>query len=127
MRNVIYFFFFFSFSGTSKFGFSFVRITALLLTNDRLWVGTGNGIVLSVPLVSARPTRENEGGKAVLPIEATANKGALFMPYCAMVSPYSGLDLIHPLGEVLTKSSFHFLRSDMAVNKSFRRNQFPLQ
>lgn len=61
-----------------------MRITALLLTSDRLWVGTGNGIILSVPLVSARPTRENEGAKAVSPLEA-ANKGALFMPYCAMV------------------------------------------
>lgn len=71
--------------GTSKFGFSFVRITALLLTDDRLWVGTGNGIILSVPLVSARPTRENEAGnKAVLPVE-TGKGGALFMPYCAMV------------------------------------------
>lgn len=70
--------------GTSKFGFSFVRITALLLTDDRLWVGTGNGIVLSVPLVSARPPRENEAGKTVAQYEP-ANKGALFMPYCAMV------------------------------------------
>ncbi|XP_066930555.1 C-Jun-amino-terminal kinase-interacting protein 4-like [Clytia hemisphaerica] len=70
--------------GTSKFGFSFVRITALLLTDDRLWVGTGNGIILSVPLVSARPTRENDNGKAVVPIDIS-NKGALFMPYCAMV------------------------------------------
>jgi len=70
--------------GTSKFGFSFVRITALLLTDDRLWVGTGNGIILSVPLVSARPSRDNEAGKSALPMEV-ASKGNLFMPYCAMV------------------------------------------
>ncbi|KRZ16150.1 C-Jun-amino-terminal kinase-interacting protein 4 [Trichinella zimbabwensis] len=36
--------------GTSKLGFSFVRITSLLISCKRLWIGTGNGVVLSVPL-----------------------------------------------------------------------------
>ncbi|KRX99802.1 C-Jun-amino-terminal kinase-interacting protein 4 [Trichinella pseudospiralis] len=31
-------------------GFSFVRITSLLISCKRLWIGTGNGVVLSVPL-----------------------------------------------------------------------------
>ena len=33
------------FSGTGKLGFSFVRITALLVSCTRLWLGTGNGVI----------------------------------------------------------------------------------
>jgi len=38
------------FAGTGKLGFSFVRVTSLLVSNYRLWLGTGNGVVISVPL-----------------------------------------------------------------------------
>ncbi|XP_076039839.1 JNK-interacting protein syd isoform X6 [Oratosquilla oratoria] len=42
--------------GTGKLGFSFVRITALLISSNRLWIGTGNGVIISVPLSeSANP------------------------------------------------------------------------
>lgn len=37
--------------GTGKLGFSFVRITSLHVSCGRLWIGTGNGVVISVPLV----------------------------------------------------------------------------
>lgn len=36
--------------GTGKLGFSFVRITALMVSCNRLWVGTGNGVIISIPL-----------------------------------------------------------------------------
>uniref|UniRef100_A0A8C3AHL5 C-Jun-amino-terminal kinase-interacting protein 4 n=1 Tax=Cyclopterus lumpus TaxID=8103 RepID=A0A8C3AHL5_CYCLU len=36
--------------GTGKLGFSFVRITALMVSSNRLWIGTGNGVILSIPL-----------------------------------------------------------------------------
>lgn len=36
--------------GTGKLGFSFVRITALHVSCGRLWIGTGNGVIISVPL-----------------------------------------------------------------------------
>lgn len=39
--------------GTGKLGFSFARITALLVSCNRLWIGTGNGVVISVPLTDA--------------------------------------------------------------------------
>lgn len=46
--------------GTGKLGFSFVRITALLISCNRLWIGTGNGVIISIPLIndgtSARDT-----------------------------------------------------------------------
>ena len=41
------------FAGTGKLGFSFVRITALLVSSHRLWMGTGNGVIISVPLNSS--------------------------------------------------------------------------
>jgi len=89
--------------GTSKLGFSFVRITSLMLTNDRLWVGTGNGVILSVPLVAARPAKDDSetsspgtggtggpgGAVRVYSNEGKdgeAPRGASFMPYCSMVS-----------------------------------------
>lgn len=91
--------------GTGKLGFSFVRITSLMLTNDRLWVGTGNGVILSVPLVAARPARDDgetptsspgKGGTgapggAVRVYsnegkDGEATRGASFMPYCSMVN-----------------------------------------
>uniref|UniRef100_A0AAQ5Y319 Mitogen-activated protein kinase 8 interacting protein 3 n=1 Tax=Amphiprion ocellaris TaxID=80972 RepID=A0AAQ5Y319_AMPOC len=39
--------------GTGKLGFSFVRITALLIGGNRLWVGTGNGVIISIPLTES--------------------------------------------------------------------------
>ena len=38
--------------GTGKLGFSFVRITSLLVSNYRLWMGTGNGVIISVSKIS---------------------------------------------------------------------------
>lgn len=40
--------------GTGKLGFSFVRITALLISTSRLWIGTGNGVIISVPLSESK-------------------------------------------------------------------------
>lgn len=42
------------FSGNSKLGFSFVRISCLMTSCNRLWIGTGNGVILSVPLSESR-------------------------------------------------------------------------
>ena len=39
-----------SYTGTGKLGFSFVRITSMLISSNRLWIGTGNGVIISVPL-----------------------------------------------------------------------------
>ena len=47
-------------SGTGKLGFSFVRITALLVSSNRLWMGTGNGVIISVPLTSIKTSKSAE-------------------------------------------------------------------
>lgn len=43
-------------AGTGKLGFSFVRITALVVSCSRLWVGTGNGVIISIPLSEGAST-----------------------------------------------------------------------
>lgn len=93
------------FTGAGKLGFSFVRITALMLTKDRMWVGTGNGVVLSIPLVAAQPessrsvvttSTDNGGPGGVVRVYTdTVEKGAekpgvsSFMPYCSMVRAFA--------------------------------------
>ena len=59
--------------GTGKLGFSFVRITAMMVSLRRLWMGTGNGVIISVPLsetsksdsTKKRITDEEESGNSV--------------------------------------------------------------
>ncbi|KAJ8253855.1 hypothetical protein COCON_G00204670 [Conger conger] len=54
--------------GTGKLGFSFVRITALMVSSSRLWIGTGNGVIISIPLTDtdrATPGAGNRPGGAV--------------------------------------------------------------
>ncbi|KAJ6657636.1 hypothetical protein lerEdw1_002353 [Lerista edwardsae] len=68
--------------GTGKLGFSFVRITALLIAGNRLWVGTGNGVVISIPLTE----RNRPGGIIhVYGSDDCSDKSASsFIPYCSM-------------------------------------------
>ncbi|XP_075928405.1 C-Jun-amino-terminal kinase-interacting protein 4-like isoform X2 [Petromyzon marinus] len=51
--------------GTGSLGFSFIRITSLLISCTRLWVGTGNGVIISIPLSeSSRQKALGLGGPA---------------------------------------------------------------
>ncbi|XP_071976383.1 C-Jun-amino-terminal kinase-interacting protein 3 isoform X15 [Engystomops pustulosus] len=79
--------------GTGKLGFSFVRITALLIAGNRLWVGTGNGVVISIPLTETNktsPTSSGEVAKAgggvihVYSDENSEKTAGSFIPYCSM-------------------------------------------
>ncbi|CAL1683998.1 unnamed protein product [Lasius platythorax] len=83
--------------GTGKLGFSFVRITALLISSNRLWIGTGNGVIISVPLsesaggsmaVSRVQTGSGKGdapgvGVRIFASERGVTPGS-FIPYCSM-------------------------------------------
>ncbi|XP_055689696.1 JNK-interacting protein 3 isoform X2 [Lutzomyia longipalpis] len=57
--------------GTGKLGFSFVRITALHVSCNRLWIGTGNGVIISVPLT------ETNGSVGAQKANATTAAAAL--------------------------------------------------
>ncbi|XP_044270780.1 JNK-interacting protein 3 isoform X2 [Tribolium madens] len=74
--------------GTGKLGFSFVRITCLLISSNRLWIGTSNGVIISVPLSesggntgSIFPRGSNSlpgAGVRVAPVPGS------FIPFCTM-------------------------------------------
>nr|XP_018897874.1 PREDICTED: C-Jun-amino-terminal kinase-interacting protein 3-like isoform X2 [Bemisia tabaci] len=75
--------------GTSKLGFSLVRITALLVSCQRLWIGTGNGVIISVPLsneitgdVSSCSEVDDTTTMSVDSTCPTSNSS--FIPYCNM-------------------------------------------
>ncbi|XP_044016774.1 JNK-interacting protein 3 isoform X2 [Aphidius gifuensis] len=83
--------------GTGKLGFSFVRITALLISSNRLWIGTGNGVIISVPLSEsaggslACSRVQAVSGKADAPgvgVRVFASERGVtpgsFIPYCSM-------------------------------------------
>uniref|UniRef100_A0A665VID8 C-Jun-amino-terminal kinase-interacting protein 4 n=1 Tax=Echeneis naucrates TaxID=173247 RepID=A0A665VID8_ECHNA len=88
--------------GTGRLGFSFVRITALMISCNRLWIGTGNGVIISIPLSESDedslfvPAVANKGTKAAgnQPGNAVRVYGddsgdkvtaGTFVPYCSMV------------------------------------------
>ncbi|KAM3917180.1 C-Jun-amino-terminal kinase-interacting protein 3 isoform 6-T6 [Leptodactylus fuscus] len=79
--------------GTGKLGFSFVRITALLIAGNRLWVGTGNGVVISIPLTETNKTSPTSSGEVaragggvihVYSDENSEKSAGSFIPYCSM-------------------------------------------
>uniref|UniRef100_A0A8C9R759 Mitogen-activated protein kinase 8 interacting protein 3 n=1 Tax=Scleropages formosus TaxID=113540 RepID=A0A8C9R759_SCLFO len=85
--------------GTGKLGFSFVRITALLIGGNRLWVGTGNGVVISIPLTETIVLHQGQlvglrankvspmstGGVIhVYADDSSERAGSTFIPYCSM-------------------------------------------
>ncbi|KAM9528793.1 C-Jun-amino-terminal kinase-interacting protein 3-like isoform 17-T19 [Salvelinus alpinus] len=76
--------------GTGKLGFSFVRITALLIGGNRLWVGTGNGVVISIPLTETNkvsPTSSGGVAGGVIHVYEDDNpekSSGSFIPYCSM-------------------------------------------
>ena len=83
--------------GTGKLGFSFVRITALLISSNRLWIGTGNGVIISVPLsesaggsmavsriqVASGKTEAPGVGVRIFASDRGVTPGS-FIPYCSM-------------------------------------------
>uniref|UniRef100_A0A667YUD4 C-Jun-amino-terminal kinase-interacting protein 4 n=1 Tax=Myripristis murdjan TaxID=586833 RepID=A0A667YUD4_9TELE len=77
--------------GTGKLGFSFVRITALMVSCSRLWVGTGNGVIISIPLSEGEPVvaevMPNRPGGAVRVYSDDCTDYTMpgsFVPYCSM-------------------------------------------
>uniref|UniRef100_A0A8C5C4K9 C-Jun-amino-terminal kinase-interacting protein 4 n=1 Tax=Gadus morhua TaxID=8049 RepID=A0A8C5C4K9_GADMO len=75
--------------GTGKLGFSFVRITALMVSCNRLWIGTGNGVIMSA-LVPAGAGQQQPTGGAVVRVygDAASDKvtAGTFVPYCSMAN-----------------------------------------
>ncbi|XP_048525425.1 JNK-interacting protein 3 isoform X4 [Dendroctonus ponderosae] len=76
--------------GTGKLGFSFVRITSLLISSNRLWIGTSNGVIISVPLTDSC----NCSSGSIISRGSSMSGSAIrfprvafpehFVPYCTM-------------------------------------------
>uniref|UniRef100_A0A4W4ED01 C-Jun-amino-terminal kinase-interacting protein 4 n=1 Tax=Electrophorus electricus TaxID=8005 RepID=A0A4W4ED01_ELEEL len=75
--------------GTGKLGFSFVRITALMVSCNRLWVGTGNGVIISIPLTERayfKGTTNRPGSIIRIYGDENSDKvtAGTFVPFCSM-------------------------------------------
>uniref|UniRef100_A0A3B4UAU9 C-Jun-amino-terminal kinase-interacting protein 4 n=1 Tax=Seriola dumerili TaxID=41447 RepID=A0A3B4UAU9_SERDU len=81
--------------GTGKLGFSFVRITALMVSCNRLWIGTGNGVIISIPLTESElaitlllshAAGNQPGGVVQVYGDDSGDKvtAGTFVPYCSM-------------------------------------------
>ncbi|XP_048344185.1 C-Jun-amino-terminal kinase-interacting protein 4 isoform X13 [Sphaerodactylus townsendi] len=76
--------------GTGKLGFSFVRITALMVSCNRLWVGTGNGVIISIPLTETNKAAAGSSNRpgSVIRVYGDENSDKVtpgtFIPYCSM-------------------------------------------
>uniref|UniRef100_A0A915BB52 JNK-interacting protein n=2 Tax=Parascaris univalens TaxID=6257 RepID=A0A915BB52_PARUN len=86
--------------GTNKLDFSYMRTTALLVSCRRLWIGTGTGVIISVPLTESNGTRvetkvpvqgvgeEVRGPGGLIRVYSDLNSERVtpgsFIPYCDM-------------------------------------------
>ncbi|XP_026855439.2 C-Jun-amino-terminal kinase-interacting protein 4 isoform X5 [Electrophorus electricus] len=76
--------------GTGKLGFSFVRITALMVSCNRLWVGTGNGVIISIPLTERKKVTQGTTNRpgSIIRIYGDENSDKVtagtFVPFCSM-------------------------------------------
>ncbi|KAK9695935.1 JNK-interacting protein leucine zipper II [Popillia japonica] len=73
--------------GTGKLGFSFVRITALLISSNRLWIGTDNGVIISVPLSDCggyNGAVVHRGGSMPGGGVRVSTAPGSYIPYCSM-------------------------------------------
>ncbi|XP_060519194.1 JNK-interacting protein 3 isoform X2 [Cylas formicarius] len=72
--------------GTGKLGFSLVRITSLLISSNRLWIGTSNGVIISVPLNDGSTNQGGVTSRSTVPgtgIRVPPAPGS-YVPYCTM-------------------------------------------
>ncbi|BFZ24390.1 hypothetical protein BsWGS_27428 [Bradybaena similaris] len=85
--------------GSGKLGFSFVRVTAMLISCNRLWIGTANGVIMSIPLSENNkqpmiatstsmdgPAGSRPGGvvRVYSDTSMDSSASATFIPYCSM-------------------------------------------
>ncbi|XP_017843293.2 JNK-interacting protein 3 isoform X3 [Drosophila busckii] len=96
--------------GTGKLGFSFVRITALMVSCNRLWIGTSNGVIISVPLAEAQQKPTNPHGQ--MPLCCMANAQLSFHGHRDAVKFFVSVPMLQQPNGTLT---FTNKRPDMLV------------
>jgi len=72
---------------TEKAGLYFVHISALTIACRRLWIGTGNGIIISVPLTDNTTASSNTVATkpgSVVRVYDQPTSSTSYIPYCSM-------------------------------------------
>ncbi|XP_064548145.1 JNK-interacting protein 3 isoform X1 [Drosophila montana] len=96
--------------GTGKLGFSFVRITALMVSCNRLWIGTSNGVIISVPLAEMQQKSSDPHGH--MPLCCMANAQLSFHGHRDAVKFFVSVPMLQQPNGTLTFSN---KRPDMLV------------
>ncbi|XP_030384914.1 JNK-interacting protein 3 isoform X4 [Scaptodrosophila lebanonensis] len=96
--------------GTGKLGFSFVRITALMVSCNRLWIGTSNGVIISVPLAEGQQKSSDPHGQ--MPLCCMANAQLSFHGHRDAVKFFVSVPMLQQPNAPLT---FTNKRPDMLV------------
>ncbi|KAH8402867.1 hypothetical protein KR222_008102 [Zaprionus bogoriensis] len=96
--------------GTGKLGFSFVRITALMVSCNRLWIGTSNGVIISVPLAETQQKSSDPHGQ--MPLCCMANAQLSFHGHRDAVKFFVSVPMLQQPNGALT---FTNKRPDMLV------------
>ncbi|XP_023176247.2 JNK-interacting protein 3 isoform X9 [Drosophila hydei] len=96
--------------GTGKLGFSFVRITALMVSCNRLWIGTSNGVIISVPLAEVQQKSSDPHGH--MPLCCMANAQLSFHGHRDAVKFFVSVPMLQQPNGTLT---FTNKRPDMLV------------
>ncbi|XP_017863866.1 PREDICTED: JNK-interacting protein 3 isoform X6 [Drosophila arizonae] len=96
--------------GAGKLGFSFVRITALMVSCNRLWIGTSNGVIISVPLAEVQQKSSDPNGH--MPLCCMANAQLSFHGHRDAVKFFVSVPMLQQPNGTLTFSN---KRPDMLV------------
>ncbi|ESO04705.1 hypothetical protein HELRODRAFT_99599 [Helobdella robusta] len=87
--------------GSSKLGFSLVQISCLMVTCNKLWVGTGNGVVLCLPISEDISSAASTSSASNIPPNkspTSTNFPGAIKPPGVMVRVYGGVknDDVYP-------------------------------
>ncbi|KAM3716009.1 JNK-interacting protein [Dirofilaria immitis] len=94
--------------GTTNLDYSYMRITALLAICRRLWIGTGTGVIISIPLSEASENRVETKEETRLHTEDVRGPGGLIRVYGGMASERTSPDNFIPYCDMSrAQLSFH--------------------
>lgn len=95
--------------GSTKMDFLHLRITSLIVLNRKLWVGTGTGVIICIPLSNETTEKIDVANTESQRNEATKTPGSLIRVYNKSTdSDSSGADKFIPYCNIsLAQFSFH--------------------
>jgi len=67
--------------------FSFIRITALRASNNRIWIGTANGVILSIPCGASKEANPSQSTTTIVSSTASGRLSmSTFVPICNLTA-----------------------------------------